>query len=384
MPLLKANDESVRQAAAVLARGGLVAFPTETVYGLGADAYNPAALAKIFEVKKRPCFDPLIVHIAALETLEKIADFSLLNTTARKRLFELAENLWPGPLTIILPKQKTIPDLATSGLPTVAVRLPENKTARQLISLSSGAVAAPSANPFGFLSPTRAEHVQDMLGEKIEIILDGGPSQVGVESTVLDISGDQPRILRPGGVPKETIETFIGATAFDLTAASGITAPGQLKSHYAPRTPFSVYDKVSDMPNESDSALLFFDGASRDEWLSERNTTPLAAITAVLSETGNLLEAAANLFQTLHDLDKKGVRRIHGQFAPEGGLGVAINDRLRRAAYIDVISPKYFPRLKPELPFPIFSAKDCCPDTSADERDQNGKSVLPPPSKTQG
>jgi L-threonylcarbamoyladenylate synthase len=178
--LLKTTDESIRRAAGVLAGGGLVAFPTETVYGLGANVFNAAALARIFEVKNRPRFDPLIVHIADTEMLEKTAALSPLDSAARKRLAVLAEKLWPGPLTLILPKRETIPDLATAGLSTVAVRLPGHETARRLIALSGGPVAAPSANPFGYLSPTRAEHVLDLLGGKIDMILDGGPSNVGV------------------------------------------------------------------------------------------------------------------------------------------------------------------------------------------------------------
>ena len=316
----------------MIAGGGLVAFPTETVYGLGADAFNPTALAKVFDVKKRPRFDPLIVHIAELGELEKIADISALDAEARGKLRILTENLWPGPLTLILPKQKTVPDLATSGLPTVAVRLPGNETARQLIALSTGAVAAPSANPFGYLSPTKAEHVQEMIGDNIDIILDGGPSLVGVESTVLDISGGPARILRPGGIPKETIETLIGKVmSGPAVCDSVITSPGQLKSHYAPHTPLSVYNNAGDIPDRPGSAILFFDRASHDIWLSVRKLKPAASV-FILSETGNTVEAAAKLFETLHCLDKSGANRIYAQLAPEEGLGIAINDRLRRAA----------------------------------------------------
>jgi len=337
MPLLKVSDESIRQAAAVLVQGGLAAFPTETVYGLGGDAFNPLALAHIFEVKGRPRFDPLIVHIAASETLEKIADLSLLDTQARKNLAALIKQLWPGPLTLILPKQKTIPDLATSGLPTVAVRFPAHDAARRLIESSTGAVAAPSANPFGYLSPTRAEHVFEMLGEKVDIILDGGPCQFGLESTVLDISGGQPRILRPGAVTKESIEAIIGpvasgnAAVIEHDAARGAASPGLLKSHYAPHIPLVVQDSEA-LQRETEfdnAAFLFFDGASRDRWLAGQ---PQPKAVAVLSETGNMPEAASRLFETLHELDRLDVRRIYTQLAPEHGLGAAINDRLRRAS----------------------------------------------------
>ena len=341
MPLLKASEESIRQAAAVVVRGGLAAFPTETVYGLGGDAFNPLALARIFEAKGRPRFDPLIVHIAAFETLEKIADLSLLDAPARNNLAALTKQFWPGPLTLILPKQKTIPDLATSGLPTVAVRFPAHDTARRLIELSTGAVAAPSANPFGYLSPTRAEHVLEMLGEKVDIILDGGPCQFGLESTVLDISGGQRRILRPGAVTRESIEEIIGpvasgsAAVIENDAAEGAVkaavSPGLLKSHYAPRVPLLArdYESLRHETELDNAAFLFFDGASRDQWLAGQ-PEPKAA--AVLSETGNMLEAAARLFETLHELDRLDVNRIYAQFAPEQGLGAAINDRLRRAS----------------------------------------------------
>jgi L-threonylcarbamoyladenylate synthase len=337
MPLVEANNENTRLAAEILHRGGLAAFPTETVYGLGGDAFNAAALAKIFELKNRPRFDPLIVHIADVESLGNVIDFSLLDSSARKRLDALAKHFWPGPLTLVLPKGKDIPDLASSGLPSLAVRIPANETARQLIALSTGAVAAPSANPFGYLSPSRAEHVMEMLGEKVEIILDGGPTQIGIESTVLDICHAQPRILRPGGTPQEAIEALIGAVAVgpaDKAAAGGMASPGLLKSHYAPGTPLLAHGDTRLMAADKDSACLFFDGASRDNWLASPTgpLPPRVATVAVLSETGNMEEAASRLFEILHELDKSGVKQIHAQLAPETGLGRAINDRLRRAA----------------------------------------------------
>jgi len=341
MPIKAISDETIRQAAALIACGGVVAFPTETVYGLGGDAFNPLSLAHIFEVKGRPRFDPLIVHIAAFETLEAIADLSLLDAAAKKNLAALTKQFWPGPLTLILPKQKTVPDLATSGLPTVAMRLPDHDAARRLIALSTGAIAAPSANPFGYLSPTRAEHVAEMLGEKIEIILDGGPTRFGLESTVLDMSNDQPRILRPGAVPREAIEALIGQVALGPVAADDSpSSPGMLKSHYAPRVPLMTHNGQppcgSSHGMEIDgAAFLFFDGASRDQWLSALPPeSPSPAAVAVLSETGDMLEAAARLFQTLHELDHSGVKQIYAQLAPEKNLGIAINDRLRRAGAV--------------------------------------------------
>ena len=331
MPVYKINDESVSKAAELLTRGGLVAFPTETVYGLGGDAFNPTSLARIFEVKGRPYFDPLIVHIAVSETLEKITDLSMLDAAARKNLALLTERFWPGPLTLILPKQKIIPDLATSGLPTVAVRLPGHEAARRLIALSTGAVAAPSANLFGQLSPTRAEHVA-ALGEKIEMILDGGPAQFGLESTVLDMSGGNPRILRPGAVPAEAIEALIGPVALGPANNSNPASPGLLKSHYAPRIPLSILNEELINGQEIGSAaFLFFDGASRDKWLSRRQPEEKPAAIAVLSEAGNMPEAAARLFETLHELDCLDIKRIFAQLAPDENLGRAINDRLLRA-----------------------------------------------------
>jgi L-threonylcarbamoyladenylate synthase len=339
MPLVEATNENIRLAAQILREGGLAALPTETVYGLGGDAFNAGALARIFEAKNRPRFDPLIVHIADIESLEKIADLSMLESAARGRLEILAGHFWPGPLTLILPKQKNIPDLATSGLLTVAVRIPANETARQLITLSATAVAAPSANPFGYLSPTKAEHVQEMLGNKVDIILDGGPTRVGVESTVLDICCGQPRILRPGGTPQEAIEALIGAVAvgpLDDTALGGaspvgMASPGLLKSHYAPGTPLLAHEDTRLMAADKDSACLFFDGASRDNRLASLPPESRVAPVAVLSETGNLAEAASRLFEVLYKLDRSGVKQIQAQLAPETGLGRAINDRLRRA-----------------------------------------------------
>lgn len=349
MPIVKISDESIREAAAVLSCGGLVAFPTETVYGLGGDAYNPAALARIFEAKGRPRFDPLIVHIADIKTLEKIADLSPLDAAARKNIAALTDTFWPGPLTLILPKQDIVPELATSGLPTVAVRLPTHDAAIKLIAHSTGAVAAPSANPFGYLSPTRAEHVADTLGEKVEIILDGGPTQFGLESTVLDLSGGSVRILRPGAIPREAIEAVAGPVAFGNTGSSDsvkAASPGLMKSHYAPRIPLYVHDIESlcretaakAMPETDaaqDTAVLFFDGTSRDKCLAGQPYRQKKAAVFVLSETGNMLEAASRLFEILHKMEQLKVRRICAQFAPEEGLGTAINDRLRRAAAND-------------------------------------------------
>jgi len=365
MIYLPANDDSIEKAAGIISGGGLVAFPTETVYGLGANAYDAKALAKVFEAKGRPRFDPLIIHIAAIETLENVAALSLLNADARRKLFLLAENLMPGPLSIVLPKNEKIPGIATAGLPTAAIRFPDHAVAQKLISLAGGAVAAPSANPFGSLSPTRAEHVRDKLGDKVDMILDGGPSRIGLESTVLDISNEEIRILRPGGTPKEAIEKVIG---FELcpqqkpqtfcsesdqqtpvpsphsSVPSPQVSPGQLKSHYAPKTPLFVMERkeILEKPYENGCVFLFFDDFTKNEWLMlhripdylknkwfDRSET--SAI-RVLSVFGDTLEAASKLFETLHELDSGNFKRIFAQFAPTDGLGEAINDRLTRAS----------------------------------------------------
>jgi len=381
MTYLPISRESLNQAAEILRNGGIVAFPTETVYGLGADAFNPQALARVFEAKGRPRFDPLIIHIAAVETLERVADLSLLDVEARKKLFTLVENLWPGPLSIVLPKNEKIPGLATAGLPTAAIRFPCHDAAQKLISLSTGAIAAPSANPFGSLSPTMAEHVRDGLGGKVDMILDGGATRIGLESTVLDITGGSFRILRPGGTPREAIERLIGTvqrtenneqitnnndqlaedseqapfptsnsrlpTPDSQLPTPSLASPGLLKSHYAPKTPLFVLngEAIIQKSYEKDCAFLFFDGFTRDSWLKtqkisekmprERSDKPKNACFRVLSESGQALQAASRLFETLHELDNGGFSRIFAQFAPSEGLGEAVNDRLQRASVLN-------------------------------------------------
>jgi L-threonylcarbamoyladenylate synthase len=327
MVLLSASDSDIALAAAALASGRLVAFPTETVYGLGGDAFSPSALARIFEVKNRPRFDPLIVHIAGLDALERLVDFNALSKEKRKTLRLLSERLWPGPLTIILPKRPDLPDLATAGLSTAAIRFPSHRAAQKLIGLSTGAVAAPSANPFGYLSPTRAEHVVSQLGERVDYIIDGGRADFGVESTVLDIfASPRPRILRPGGCPREEIEALVGPVEFSPSQGGGVPglSPGQLKSHYAPRTPLALYPRGALPLPAGGEGRLYFEkppGAA----------PPRTDRIRILSETGSLAEAAANLFETLHELDGLGLPLIRAEEAPPHGLGAAINDRLRRA-----------------------------------------------------
>jgi len=328
MEMLSTSDADIEKAAAALAGGALVAFPTETVYGLGADAFNQSALAKIFEAKGRPRFDPLIIHIAALETIWRIADESSLNKTTIERLSILSERLWPGPLTLVLPKRVEVPDLATSALATAAIRFTSHPVARKLIRLSTGAVAAPSANLFGRLSPTRAAHVKAQLGDKVDYIIDGGKTLVGLESTVLDLSGDIPRILRQGGTEREKIEALIGPVELSCDSPSDAPlSPGQLKSHYAPSTPL-VICKMGEMeatPFAPGEGRLYFSSPKIDGLLNDR--------IRVLSEAGNVTEAAANFFDCLHELDGMALDFIRAEEAPERGLGEAINDRLRRAAH---------------------------------------------------
>ena len=326
MEIITASGGDLEKAAAALASGALVAFPTETVYGLGGDAFNPSALARIFEAKNRPRFDPLIIHIADLKALSRIVDTASLNGLARERVELLSRMLWPGPLTLILPKHPGLPDLATAGLTTAAVRFPSHPIAQKLIRLSTGAVAAPSANAFGCLSPTRAEHVKAQLGGKIDFIIDGGRTLVGVESTVLDLSPEKPRILRPGGTAREAIEALIGAVDYYPENAALPKSPGQLKSHYAPGTPLVLHSRgeLAAIPDAENEGRLYFSTDDRITVIKNRMR--------VLSETGNLSEAAANLFDMLHQLDSLGLALIRAEEAPGSGLGEAINDRLRRAA----------------------------------------------------
>lgn len=314
------SDQSdiLQRAAATLQCGGLVAIPTETVYGLAANALNTQAVAKIFAAKERPFFDPLIVHIADESWWPRVvSDFPPL---ARK----LAAKFWPGPLTMILPKSVAVPPLVTSGLPTVGVRVPDHPLTQQLLHLADVPVAAPSANPFGRLSPTTAEHVRQQLGDRIEIILDGGPCRVGVESTIIQVQQDVATLLRPGGIPLEEIEALIGPVQrIEQTSQKNPVAPGMLDSHYAPRTPLKIVEQLPSSPPPRTGLLV----------LAPDSIIPGYASAEPLSATGNLVEAAANFFQALHRLDQSQLDLILAMPFPDEGLGRAINDRLRRAAH---------------------------------------------------
>ena len=331
MEIIHTSEVDLRRAAEALTAGSLVAFPTETVYGLGGDAWNLRALARIFEAKRRPAFDPLIVHIACIAALDDVADLGALGKETRTSACALMEEFWPGPLTLILPKRPRVPDLATSGLPTVAVRLPNHPVARALIEGSTGAVAAPSANPFGYLSPTRAEHVASQLGERVDLIVDGGRCPVGVESTVVDVTGQSPRILRPGGLSLENLRLVVpGIEVMDRTDPAP-KAPGQLATHYAPRLDLHLVlpaDLAQARP-ASRAAALVFDAQSRERL--GRGASRFAEV-RVLSESGDPVEAAANLFNLLHELDSGGFDEIWAERVPDAGVGAAVNDRLYKAS----------------------------------------------------
>lgn len=325
--VLPATPENIAEAARFLREGRLVAFPTETVYGLGADAFNPLAVARIFEVKNRPTFDPIIVHIADLAQLAELV--SEIPEIARR----LIERFWPGPLTLVLPKTDRVPDIVTAGLPTVAVRMPAHPVALALIRAADRPVAAPSANRFGYLSPTTAEHVLAQLDGKADLILDGGPCPVGVESTVLDLTADAPTVLRPGGLAVEELAKVVGPVRVATGPTERPKAPGQLERHYAPRTPLVVFtDRAYPDPAGRRAGLL----------LLARPDEPPAGFAAVewLSESGDLREAAANLFAALHRLDRANLDLIYAQAVPEVGLGRAIMDRLRKAAAGPVDGPR--------------------------------------------
>jgi L-threonylcarbamoyladenylate synthase len=306
---------SVLQAADLLQRGELVAIPTETVYGLAAHALRPDAVVKIFETKQRPFFDPLIVHIASAGQVENYA--VAFPDAARK----LANAFWPGPLTLLLPRAPLIPDLVTAGLPTVGLRCPRHPLLQQLLSMLDFPLAAPSANPFGYVSPTRAAHVQEQLGEKIPFILDGGACAVGIESTIVGFENGV-TIHRLGGIPVEEVERVVGSVQVATGAQPHPLAPGQLPNHYSPAKKLIV----GDLPE-----LIAQHRSRRFSVLSFSHDFH-AGHQLILSDTGDLREAAQRLFAALRELDKADTEVILAGWAPDVGLGRAINDRLRRAA----------------------------------------------------
>lgn len=315
MIVLKDTHENIIKGAEIIKKGGLVAFPTETVYGLGADAFNPAAVASIFEAKQRPFFDPLIVHIA------DFSDIGRVTTGIDKKTYKLVEKFWPGPLTVILPKNSSVPDIVTSGLDTVAVRMPRHETALTLIRESGTPIAAPSANRFSCLSPTTSRHVMEQIGNAVQMILDGGSCAVGIESTIVKITPSGIHLLRPGGVAAEAIEECFGERIVAGQSGSKPEAPGQMDYHYSPAKPVLITEKLP--LDDKKGGFLFFKKPACD-YPEERSF--------ILSERGDLREAAANLFSHLHSLDSLDINRIYAQPVPEEGLGLGIMDRLKKAS----------------------------------------------------
>ena len=311
----------IERAAAFLRQGQLVAIPTETVYGLAGNALDVKAVSSIFETKNRPSFDPLILHVASLEQVSPfVAEFP-------EKLKRLAEAFWPGPMTVLLPRKASVPDLVTSGLDRVAVRVPNHPLTLALLAQLDFPLAAPSANPFGYISPTQAGHVDAQLGTQIPYILDGGACAVGLESTIVGMEGEQVVIYRLGGLDLSKIEALVGEVTVQAHSSSNPSAPGQLASHYAPRKPFvlgNLKELVPQMIQQGkEVGVLSF-------------STHFPVIPAdrqvVLSESQDLQEAAQRLFMGMRLLDESDADLILAEFVPEIGLGRAINDRLRRAA----------------------------------------------------
>ena len=316
MKLLAPTSNNIKLSSEKLKNGGLVAFPTETVYGLGADGLNSIAVSKIFEAKQRPTFNPLILHINSAEMLNKIA------VVNNERIKSLINAFWSGPLTLVLPKKNIVPEIVTAGYETVAVRMPNNKIALQLIEELGNPIAAPSANSFGKLSPTSAQHVVKQLGEMIDIVLDGGNCSVGVESTIVEITETKNYLLRPGGIAKEEIESIIGKLELKKNTQNP-NSPGQLKIHYAPEIPIYFFDEklLSKFTNKKLGGL-FFKESKKDNYFSSIK---------ILSQSGNLREAASNVFSYLHEFENEKLDVIFVEKIERKGLGFAIMDRLDKA-----------------------------------------------------
>ncbi len=307
---------SVPEAARWLRRGEVVGIPTETVYGLAGNALNTQSVARIFEIKERPSFDPLIVHVPDLSAADNwVTSFS-------PAAIDLAERFWPGPLTLVLPRKAIIPDLVTAGLDTVAIRCPAHPLTQQLLALLDFPIAAPSANKFGRISPTDAQHVADQLGQEIPYILDGGPCPIGIESTIVGFEDEQPVIYRMGGIPVEDIERVTGPAVLRMYSASNPKAPGQLTRHYAPGKKL-IFGKIEELLNHYPAPIAGILSFSTDYH---------APYQRILSPSGNLREAAQHLFGYLRELEAMPVEVILAEPVEEKGLGRAINDRLRRAA----------------------------------------------------
>ena len=306
----------IRKAKTLLEKGELVAIPTETVYGLAGNALDSSAVTKIFTVKDRPQFDPLIVHVPDLESVKNYVE----EIPEKAKL--LATKFWPGPLTILFNRKSLIPDLVTSGLNTVGIRCPDHSLTRELLKSVSFPLAAPSANPFGYISPTLPAHVNEQLGDKISYILDGGACTVGIESTIVGFENDQTIIYRMGGLSIEAIELAIGKVLPQLHSSSNPKAPGQLLTHYAPHKKV-ILGKISDLIKRYDTTIA---------GILSFQTDFKSLHQFILSPSGNLEEAAQRMFSGLRMLDKMPIEIILAELVPEVGLGRAINDRLRRAS----------------------------------------------------
>lgn len=309
------NIDEIKLAAKYIQEGKVVAFPTETVYGLGANALNPIAVTKIFELKKRPTFDPLIVHISDISEIQK------LTSSNDERVYKLAKKFWPGPLTIILPKSKIVPDIVTSGLSTVGIRIPNNEIALDLIRYSKCPIAAPSANKFGKTSPTSAQHVKKQL-PNVDYILDGGRTKVGIESTIIKLNDKGFEILRNGIITKEEIESIIPYHS-ETNTKDSITAPGMLKSHYSPDKPLYILGETNIRIRREEAGLLSF---------TQKDIEGYKEV-IVLSPNQDLKEYAVNLFASIHKMEETDVKFIVVEPVPEKGIGIAIMDRLRKASY---------------------------------------------------
>lgn len=318
--------QDIKQAIRLLEANEVIGLPTETVYGLAGNAFNAEAVTKIFEVKNRPTFDPLIVHTSSIE---RISDF-VSEIPEKAQL--LAKKFMPGPLTLLLPKKENISDLVTSGLETVAVRIPNHPLAIELLQNLDFPLAAPSANPFGYISPTSAQHVDNQLGTKIKYILDGGECKVGIESSIIGFIGDEIIVYRKGGLAIEVIEQVVGKVKIQEHSSSNPQAPGMLKSHYAPRTQLVILNSqfsTGGVPLINSQSFIGFLG------FKEFHSNIPRENQLILSPTGDFREAAKNLFAYMRILDAKGFDIIYTEILPEIDLGRAINDRIIRAATLE-------------------------------------------------
>jgi L-threonylcarbamoyladenylate synthase len=335
---LLTDNPGIHEAATVICSGGLVAFPTETVYGLGANALDPRAVARIYEAKQRALNDPLIVHVADMEGVRRVADERRLTQQQRGHLDQLARAFWPGPLTLVLPRNARVPPNVSAGLDTVAVRMPDHPVAQALIRISGVPIAAPSANRFGHVSPTTAQHVLDDLDGRIDLVLDGGPTRIGVESTVLDLSNDSPRILRPGGVTREALAEVLGigdwrieiGTQSPISNLQSLPSPGLLEKHYAPNAQLILCHDMDELLNRQsaiENRKLRVGALLRE---SQREACSHIHPQFVLGDT--MSDIARNLYAGLRALDSAGVDVILMTDVSREGLGEAIADRLQRAA----------------------------------------------------